>query len=269
MGAAYGRPFRSTEEFKVEPAQAVASEMAQIDLKAIFRVLWRQRWVIVATIFIVIAVALLITSQLRPQYTATALVVVDSRDSQILGFQSGVAEAIGASASVDTEVEIARSATVLESMATKLDIAHSPDFAKKRSAIDILKSFVGMSDPVVPVAAGTRFADLPDDEQARLLELLADRVSVSRIGLTSVISMSATAPYPVEAAKMANVLADSYLTAQIAAKVDPMNGLRSSFARASTVWQKTSARSRPSSMTLSRASWMSLALPGERVAGPA
>ena len=193
-------------------------EDSQIDLRAILRILRRHRWLIVVTVCSVIAVSLLITFQLRQQFTATTLVVVDSRDSQVLGLDSGISDAIGATGLVDTDVEIARSARVLERAATTLDIGRSPDFAQRRSVIDMVKSLIGISDPAPPPQGG-KFADLPDPERARLVEALASRVTVRRIGLTSVIAMSATAPEPETAAKMANALADAYLTEQIAAKV--------------------------------------------------
>ena len=195
----------------------VADE-SRVDVRAILRVLRRHRWLIIVTICSVIALALLVTSQLRQQFTATTLVVVDSRDSQILGFDPGIAAGMGSDSLVDTDVEIARSSKVLERTGAALEIGLSPDFTRRRSAIELIKSLVGMSDPTPRVTVG-KFVDLPEIERARLVEELAKRVTVRRIGLTSVISMSATAHEPGTAATMANALADAYLTEQIAAKV--------------------------------------------------
>jgi capsular exopolysaccharide synthesis family protein len=189
----------------------------QIDLRATLRVLRRHRWLIVSTCFLVIAVASLITFQLRQQFTATTLVVIDSRDSQMLGFEPGIADGIGASGLVDTEVEIARSSKVLERAARTLEIGLSPDFAQSRSPIDLAKALVGVG-AAAPPSLARKFADLSDAQRARLVDALAKKVDVHRIGLTSVISISATASDPETAANTANTLADAYLTEQIASK---------------------------------------------------
>lgn len=194
------------------------TEDTQIDLRSLLGVLRRHRWLILITVVCVVATAVLVTFQLREQFTAKTLVVVDSRDARVLGFESGfVGDSIGF---VDTEVEIARSAKVIERTAAALDIGNWPNFAEKSSVFEMLKALVGIVDKSEqPSSKPGLFTGLPDSTRARLVEELTDRVSVRRIGLTSVITMSATAFDPVTSARMANTLAEAYLTEQIAAKI--------------------------------------------------
>ena len=243
----------------VAPQGQQSADEAQVDLRAVLRVLKRHRWLIVATVFVVVSVALLITFQLHPRFTATALVVADNRNSQMLGFEPGIANGLDASGLVGTEVEIARSSNVLERAAKTLELGQSPDFSKPRSFIDTLKSLVGMSDPAPADVANVKFSDLPDTEQVRLVEAFSKRVSVNRIGLTSVISVSATAGEPQTAAKMANAVANAYLTEQLSAKVESNDrALQASCASASMGWPGISARSKQRSTTSFPASYRSL-----------
>ncbi len=204
-----------------QDAAPPGDDESQIDIRALLSVLHRHQWVILGTVLCIVAIALLVTFQLRQQFTATTLVVVDSRDSQMLGFESGIPDGIGVNSQVDTEVEIARSAKVGERAATTLGIASWPEFRQAASAGLMIRSLFGLAPPrPSPTAPAVAFADLPETEQARLVTALLERIQIHRVGLTSVISISASAYDPQTAAKMANAVADAYLTEQIAAKVD-------------------------------------------------
>ncbi|MGH6922623.1 MAG: Wzz/FepE/Etk N-terminal domain-containing protein, partial [Propylenella sp.] len=98
-----------------------------VDLREAVRVLRRRKWMIAGTMLLVVAMAVLATSQLDKQYSAEALVVVDRRDSQLVGFDTGLSQGLGSSSVVDTEVEIARSGKVLQRVAIELDLASSMD----------------------------------------------------------------------------------------------------------------------------------------------
>ncbi|HVZ14737.1 MAG TPA: Wzz/FepE/Etk N-terminal domain-containing protein [Bauldia sp.] len=194
---------------------------ARIDVRALLSMLQRHQWLILGTVLIIVATALLVTLQLRQQFTATTMVVVDNRDSQMLGFEPGIADGVGANSQVDTEVEIARSAKVGERAAAALGIAGWPEFRAGASIGFMIRSLFGFASPRPSATApAIAFSDLPQTEQARLVAALMQRVQIRRVGLTSVISISASAYDPETSAKMANAVADAYLTEQIAAKVD-------------------------------------------------
>jgi len=222
----------------IAPPQSLPQDAAlpvegesQIDVRALLSMLQRHRWLILGTVLIIVATALLVTFQLRQQFTATTLVVVDSRDSQMLGFEPGIPDAIGANSQVDTEVEIARSAKVGERAADTLGIAGWPEFRQGASLGFMIRSLFGFGAPRPSATAPTvNFADLPQPEQARLVAALMERIQIRRVGLTSVISVAASAYDPQTAAKMANAVADAYLTEQISAKLDS-NGRAAEFLR--------------------------------------
>src|SRR6266536_4257337 len=85
------------------------SDETQIDFREILRLLSRRKWTVLATVVVVLGLATFVTFQLDKKYTATTLLVVDSRDSQLLGFQPGTGDPYANNSAVDTEVEIVKS----------------------------------------------------------------------------------------------------------------------------------------------------------------
>jgi capsular exopolysaccharide synthesis family protein len=170
------------------------------------------------TFVLVVAAAFLITSQIERRYTATALLVVDNRDSQLLGFQAAT-EGAGESL-VDTEVEIARSSAVLRRAAGTLGLAAMPEYSSRTSPLDMLRGMIGLNTEVQsPAPTATTFDALSPSEQARTVQQLSQSLNIARRGLTNIISVSATAASPELAAKIANVVANAYLEEQINAKL--------------------------------------------------
>jgi succinoglycan biosynthesis transport protein ExoP len=188
------------------------------DLRAILGLVRRHKWTIILTFVLIVTTALLITLQIERRYTATALVVVDNRDSQLLGFQAatdGVGDAL-----VDTEVEIARSSAVLRRAADALDLASSGEYDTKPPLLDMLRTMIGLGMPAQAAPdSDVLFAELPDKEQARIVEQLSRSLDIDRRGITSVISVSATATSAEGAAETANTVANAYLEEQIDAKL--------------------------------------------------
>jgi succinoglycan biosynthesis transport protein ExoP len=121
---------------------------------------------------------------------------------------------------VDTEVEIAKSSTVLRRAAEALNLAASPDFSGGSSFMEIVQAMIGAGAPVDrPDPSTLNFTTLAPEAQAEILEKFAKAVSIGRRGLTSVISISATLSSPEAAAAAANAIAEAYLNEQVEARI--------------------------------------------------
>lgn len=203
---------------EIPPAQVFGE--SHLDLRSALGVLRRRIWTIVITVVLIMVVAVLVTLQLPKAYTATALVVVDSRDSEILGLQSPAREMAGNAAAIDTEVQIARSSKVLRRAVVELDLVNAPDFQDRKSALDMVTALFGLSESG-ETAPGTRldFDALPATTQAQIVDRFSKLVDINRVGVTNVIEISATASTPDGAALAANKLAEVYLAEQIEAKL--------------------------------------------------
>jgi capsular exopolysaccharide synthesis family protein len=191
------------------------------DLGRILGVLRRRKWSVLGFMVLAVGLVLLVTSQLEKRYTATALLAVDTREAQMLGFEPGIVDGIGAGTVVDTQVEIARSSAVLGRAANTLGLVNWPEFAIRPPLIETIGSFFGFGPPegaTLPVSR--TFNDLSATDRATLLKELTERLEISRRGLTSIVSISASATTPDGAAQIANAVANAYLQEQIESKLN-------------------------------------------------
>lgn len=211
------RERRSAEYGSLAEASPESFDADRLDLRVVLGILRRRKWTIISTFVFGIVMALLAISQLSQQYTAQALVVVDRRDSQLVGFEGGFDQGFSSNMIVDTEVEIAKSARVLQRVAISLNLVSSPDLREGNSWLDVL-GFGGEQETGDDVR--TDFAELPQVERVAIVERLSRRLDVRRRGLTNIISIEARASSAEQASTLANAVADSYLAEQIASRLD-------------------------------------------------
>jgi capsular exopolysaccharide synthesis family protein len=201
------------------PGRRSSQFQPQFDLRATMALLRRQRRLVGGTIIAVVALAALVGSQLERRYTATALLAVDARDSELVGFAAGP-DVFGAPSAIDTEVEIARSTAVLDRAAGVLGLNALPEFTGKPSLVSRLLLAVGLREAPTTDVANRKWADLSAAERADLVGRLARDVEIARRGASSVMSVAATANTPDTAAGIANTVAQSYIDNQIETKVN-------------------------------------------------
>lgn len=180
------------------------------DLRSAIGLLRRQIKLIIATILVVNGIAALIIFQLTPIFTATALVMVDPRQKDILDPDGQVSLLPNDSGRVESEVGILRSPAVMVGVVDDLNLASDPNFVPHQGWQARLKEIIGASDP----------DPSPESVAAAVLNNLRKVVSVSRQGLTYLIEISASSPNPEKAATIANAVADNYIKAQVDAKIE-------------------------------------------------
>ncbi|MFC3706143.1 GumC family protein [Devosia honganensis] len=182
-----------------------------IDAGAILEVLRRRARLILMVFLAISTLSAIIVFSLRPEYTASALVMVDPSRKDLLDpglAQMGPGPADGAR--VDSEVEIVTSMPVLLEVVETAGLIDDPEFAPKRSLQHRLASFLGAGEPVPPTREETLHA-----AALRLDEV----VSARRRGSTYLIAVNAAAPGPEAAARIANAVAETYIRMQVQSKV--------------------------------------------------
>ena len=80
----------------------------QIDVRGILNVLRRQFRLIAGVVFVVLAIATIVVLALKPIYTSSALVLVDTSRKDVLDPSSSDLGSSTANARVDSEVELAK-----------------------------------------------------------------------------------------------------------------------------------------------------------------
>lgn len=183
---------------------------AEIDLKGILGLIRRQLWLILSTIAAVLVVTIIVTYALTPRYTATALILVDTSSKNLLDSSNMLTNPNADNARVESEVGILRSDRILMNVIRDNNLPADPEFGLKVSLKDRLFSLLRIPLPEPPTG---------EDAIARVLGSLKSAVSVSRNGLTYLISVSVVSTSPAKAATLANSLTETYIREQINAKV--------------------------------------------------
>ena len=99
-----------------------------LDVKDLLAILRRRRKVIISTILLVTALAILAGLQITPRYTATSLVMIDPRNSNVVDVEA-VMQGLGTDAStVESQIRIIGSRFQLERLAEELRIFDDPEF---------------------------------------------------------------------------------------------------------------------------------------------
>lgn len=178
-----------------------------IGVRGIVMVLWRRIRIIVITASSIVLIVGAITLSLAPLYSATALILAEARDNDLLESGLQTDSALRDSARIDNAVEILKSDTLLLDVIASEDLTSDTYFVRPSSLVEHLQNRLGGA----PATA--------HDLEGRALSNLRAAYTIQRRGLTYVIAVRARSPDPDQAARLANTLAQSYISQQRANKV--------------------------------------------------
>ncbi len=186
-------------------------EETEIDIRAILDLLRRRIKLILVTVIVIVSAALLYAFSLTPLYTSSALILVDTRATNLLDPANAGGSASSDNARVDSEVEILKSNNILLDVIEQQNLISSDEFGVKLGWRDQVLSFLRIQDAQLPAG--------PVSLQS-ILGKLRNSVTISRKGLTYLISVSATSENPDNAAQLANAVTNAYIIAQVRSKVE-------------------------------------------------
>ncbi|MEQ8747394.1 polysaccharide biosynthesis tyrosine autokinase [Pyruvatibacter sp.] len=189
-----------------------------IDIRALINVLRRRMGVIAGSVLLITGITLLVVFQLTPLYTASAQILIDPREQQVVDIEAVMSGLPPDSAAIDSEVEVLRSRTLAARAVEQLELVNDPEFNS------VLRE-PGMMASLDPRSWFASENNVPAEDQARIelnrvIDALQSRLSVSRRGLTYVISISFTSEDAVKATKVVNTIADLYVLEQLEAKYE-------------------------------------------------
>lgn len=186
----------------------------RLDLHKLISAFQRRRGAFLLALLNCIAIAILITANQTPTYTAVSRLMINIREQQVTPQEDPTALSAlpSTSPAVDTEVEVLGSRELARKVAKELgldrDPAYNPALApKKTSFIDSLLGRAKPSAPIDPVV----------QDQAIVDRLLAG-LSARRVGATYAIDVSYTSSNPKKAAAIADAFAKTYVNEQLVAK---------------------------------------------------
>lgn len=196
---------------------------AEDSLRTLLAVPWRRRGIIVAVTGLGLTLALLALVLVTPRYTATALVMVAAPPARVVAMDAVVAGAPADAATVFTEAEVLRSRPLLAQVAAAEGVYDSAEFndaLKPPGPLRLVRNLIP------PEWQAVLFGHVPPTDpqapeaRADALNQFRDAVSVTPVHRSRILRLSVESEAPEAAARLANALADAYLTSQLEAKFE-------------------------------------------------
>jgi succinoglycan biosynthesis transport protein ExoP len=188
---------------------------SSIDLRGLLLMLRRHVRMLAlgAVLGVVFALALLML--IRPQYTATTSLMVDSREEKILS-DAIVAPFRPSSNAIASEAAVIVAPNVLKRVVDKLGLVKDPDFEvhpHTPGVFGTVKAQLFMLFGVRPREANS--GEGLSDEMIEIIDALRQSVEVVPSQYTNLLQVNVTSKDPRKAARIANAIADAYLDQQL------------------------------------------------------
>jgi uncharacterized protein involved in exopolysaccharide biosynthesis/Mrp family chromosome partitioning ATPase len=181
-----------------------------IDLRGLVGLLRRQSRFILLTLLTVLGLAALVVFSLTPIFAATALVLVDTSQKNLLAPE--LVTTMGAEDSrVQSEVEILKSDFLLLKIVERQNLMSDPEFGPRLGVSDRVLAFLQIAEPSLPTG---------EEALQAVLKRVSSAVTVSRRSTTNIIALEGRSTDPNRAAEIANAWASAYIDEQLAAKID-------------------------------------------------
>jgi polysaccharide biosynthesis transport protein len=176
----------------------------------------RQSFVFLVIIGCTTALALAYLLVTPPTFTASASIVIDTRKVQVLPNQAVLGDMVvdpsTTSGTVATEIEILRSRSVSLSVIKQLQLENDPEFVGGGLLSSMAK--------FIPFWGGSKVKPSEAQMMERILRAFENRRTVARVGQTYVIEIDFRSLDPIKCARIANAIANAYVSEQLEAKYD-------------------------------------------------
>ena len=204
----------------------------RFDIRALLAVL-RRRWqILAACIGAITVIAGLLVYQVTPLYSVSSSLAINTQKTQIVNVQQVVGDVPPDLAVMETQATILRSPTLTGKLVDKLKLEADPEFSAparaaleaSKPAFDIFQPSSWFSSPNGQVSLIVPLRRLSPDAAARersaLIKSVTEAIKVRIQPRSYVLSITVTSQNPAKAARIANALAEVFISDQIETKYD-------------------------------------------------
>jgi polysaccharide biosynthesis transport protein len=177
--------------------------------------LLRRQFVVVAsTTLLATLLGVIYVVRAPVTYTAEATLIIDPRRVQLFQGAAFAEGQVDSPSALESQIELAKSEAVALSVIKDLRLAEDPEFLGSKSGtggvLGLVSHFVSSTTPSETLSEG---------EATRvLLEVLSKNLTVSRVGLSHVLSIKYRALNPERAMQIANAIANAFIAEQVKGK---------------------------------------------------
>ena len=196
------------------------------DLREFANVLRRRQVVILGWTALITLITIIVAFQLTPIYRAEAVVMLDTRKTQVLSsdVQAVLSGLPADDAAVRSEVEVLNSTALASRVVDKLDLTTNPLINPALAP----PTFWSRYNPITWLRGYFPSANQPEESQAdkqrrvhdAVVEDVMGNLTVFNDGRSFIIKIRYESPDPKLAAEIANTFAEQYLLTQLEAKLD-------------------------------------------------
>lgn len=205
-----------------------------LGLRALMTFVWRSRWLILVGAIVGLMLSLVQIASMKATYTASATVLFKPEQRNIVDLQDVLTRP--ANDDLRNQVEILRSKTLMSRVVDRLTLTEWPDFnpdlrgeegwasslqrlADSRTYVpwDTLADLGIISLPPAPTQLSE--AEIADARKVVARDILVANLKIEPVPNSRVIRLSITLSRPAAAARVANAVAQEYITAQLDASL--------------------------------------------------
>lgn len=217
-----------------------------IDLRALLTAIWRGKWIIVICTLIAIVFGFLAVSQMEPTYRASAKVMFDIQQSNVVNIEEVLVSQQFDANALEDQMEVLRSTNLIERVIEELRLDQSPAFnpnlrVPEPTVMDRIGKVVALPPEVRDFAMNIGLIAPPPPEPDPIEAARRERLSVINnvlsglslkpVGRSRVIQISYTSDNPRTSERIVNTIAEQYIVDQLEAKLEAT--------RAATSWLST------------------------------
>lgn len=200
------RQFRTHERSEERTLPIHRKVVEQIDIRELIRKLWRQKYVIIATMVVLTVLAALVIWNLTPRFSASAFVMIEPREAQVVDIQAVLSGLPADAENIESQMQVIQSRKLAAKTIDKLQLDRDPEFNSSLQPPSVLSQLMNwrsympyLPDSVRELLFSAATVDssvvLSEEEaaerlQSRMIDNFLSKLSVSAEGRSRVIRIT-------------------------------------------------------------------------------
>ena len=187
---------------------------SELDLRALGAALWRKKWLILIPTLLVAVATMVVVDTITPKFRSEAKIAVEGRENVFLRAEAekSIDRAAADQETIATQVQIIQSRDIARQVIRELKLGERPEFDPVRNGVSPIGAFLSV------LGFGRDRLKMTSEE--RVMEVYYERLTVSAVERSRVITIEFLSEDPELAAKVVNAIVDAYMKMQQQAKLE-------------------------------------------------
>jgi polysaccharide biosynthesis transport protein len=197
-------------------------------LEELFNKIWSGKWTILTIVLVITTATLFFLRLTTPVFSAQALILLESREQNLIGITPVITSLDEQTQKVESEIELLKAPALALKVIEHLHLHRLKEFNPTLRPMGIFDQAQGsLNRWLAPLITAPKKEVLTEEqrhekERAVIINEFLGHLKVVPQGRSRVISVSFTSEDPHLAARIVNTLIDTYISQQLAAKLEPI-----------------------------------------------